>query len=110
MHPDAILLSPNIHRYASRKAAKCHCTKNATHMSWTMLRGVFVDESAESVEEEILDHHLQDEDFGAVLLKSVANLNAVSIIQMNFNGESGTYRIYRPPLVEATEVPKQTAP
>lgn len=40
-------------------------------MSWSLRRRILIDESAESVEDEVLDHHLENEDLGAVCLECI---------------------------------------
>jgi hypothetical protein len=46
-----------------------------------MLRGEFVDKSAEGVKKEVLDHHLQNEDLSAVFLEGVADDMLVSTLE-----------------------------
>ena len=40
-------------------------------MSRSLLRRIIIDEGAESVEDEVLNHHLENEDFGAVRLECI---------------------------------------
>jgi hypothetical protein len=46
-------------------------------MSRSLLRRIIIDEGAESVEDEILDHHLENEDFGAMRLECIPVLKQV---------------------------------
>ena len=54
------------HRHTSRKPTHRNNPPNHTHMRRPVPRRKLVDERTKRVEQEILDHHLQDEDFGRV--------------------------------------------
>ena len=88
-------------------------------MSWSLRRRIFIDKSAESVENEVLDHHLENEDLGTVCLERIPVFTFVrgevrkgeNVWRMEgLKVERVTNKMYNPPLVLATLVPKHTAP
>jgi hypothetical protein len=60
-------------------------------MSRSLLRGILVYESAESVEHKVLDHHLEDKDLGAVGFECVPIVSR-SIYQCTHLQQNGIKR------------------
>jgi hypothetical protein len=60
------------HRHTRCKPTHRNNAPNLTHMRWPPLRRKLINERGKRVEQEILDHHLQDKDFRRVGAERVA--------------------------------------
>jgi hypothetical protein len=60
------------HRHTRHKPAQRNDAPNLTHIRRPMLCRKLIDERGKRVEQEVLDHHLQDEDFRSVGTERVA--------------------------------------
>lgn len=86
--------------------------KDFEHRAATGLAGPGVDECGECIEQEVLEHHLQDEDFCRLSRKRVPekHTSIVSPREFSTNTRGMPYRIYNPADVDGTEIPKQAQP
>jgi len=76
------------HRHTSYKSTQCDGPEDTTHMARAVLGHKFVDEGTESVEEEVFDHHLEDEDLRALGAEGVAALMLVHFVEAGVGASS----------------------
>jgi hypothetical protein len=78
IHP--IHLPKDIHRHASRKTTHRNDTPNLHHVTRAFLSSEVVDESTEGVEEEVLNHHLEDENLGAIAAECITVIASALVV------------------------------
>lgn len=66
------------HWYARKEANHSNSAKDTTHMPRPPFSSKVIYERAESVEQEVLNHHLQDEDLGRVVLEGVTKFASLA--------------------------------
>lgn len=99
------------HRNAGYEPADRDGAENATHMSRPVLSHELIDERAESVEQEVLDHHLEDEDLGRVRLERItANTQLASHPPAPPHQKTGYSQNIQPPTRTRHTRPKAHGP
>ena len=76
MNPCSVLLAKDIQGNTQKSDDNLQCPQNVEDPGWPILRNPIVDEQAEHVEQDVLEHHNVNKDLDAVIPKRVSHIRA----------------------------------